>query len=151
MEQVKAFIEKAKTDSELMAKLDALGRKGAEAVDEVIALAAEYGFTVTKEDAEAARCETCPRHHHGELSEYDLAGVSGGGWTSNRYDPAKCPSVTRTNFDCIRIAIFTMWCDHLRRVEVGREESTRELLYQFECVMGSFKYIGYASGEPRGC
>ena len=66
MEQIKLFIEKAKTENELMAKLDALGAKGAGA-DEVVVLAAEYGFTVTKEDMEAARRQNCP--HRGELSE----------------------------------------------------------------------------------
>ena len=65
MNQMTAFIEKAKSNGELMAKLDALGKNNA-GTDEVISLAAEHGFTVTKEDVEEARRKNCP--HHGELS-----------------------------------------------------------------------------------
>ena len=70
MEQLKAFMEKAQSDSELVAKLEALGIKGA-GVDDYIALAAEYGFSITAEELEEAS-------KHVELSEEELDNVAGG-------------------------------------------------------------------------
>ena len=52
MKQIKEFIEKAKSDSELMAKFDAPSAKNAE-INEVVTLAAEYGFTFTADDWKA--------------------------------------------------------------------------------------------------
>ena len=86
MEQIKAFIEKANTNSELMTKLDALGAKNVGAED-FIALAAEYGFTFTEQEYEQAKTHT--RAKTGELSEEDLDAVSGGG-TENRYNEERC-------------------------------------------------------------
>ena len=70
MEQLKAFIEKAESDKELMDKLGALGEKNAGA-DDVVVLAAEYGFTVTAEEVDEARANS-------ELSEEQLEEVAGG-------------------------------------------------------------------------
>ena len=70
MEQLKAFLEKAQSDSELVAKLGALGKKGA-SIDDYIALAVEYGFSITAEEFEEAS-------KHVELSEEELENVAGG-------------------------------------------------------------------------
>ena len=71
MEQLNALIEKAKTDNELKEKINALGSKGA-GDDEIVALAAEYGFTITVEQMEEMRKQK-------ELSEEQLEDVAGGG------------------------------------------------------------------------
>jgi len=70
MKQLKAFTEKAKSDQKLSEKLDALGAKGA-GIDEYIELAAEYSFTVTKDELEKIEMTE-------ELSEEELEEVSGG-------------------------------------------------------------------------
>jgi predicted ribosomally synthesized peptide with nif11-like leader len=106
MEQIKLFIEKAKSDSALMAKLDALGAKNA-GVGEFVALAAEHGFAISAgEYEEAVKCGgNCSRC--GELNEQELDTVSGGGSqhgdpTQNRYDPNVCvPSLGRTRYECV--------------------------------------------------
>jgi predicted ribosomally synthesized peptide with nif11-like leader len=147
MEQIKLFIEKAKTDSELMAKLDALGRKGADGADEAVALAAEYGFTVTKEDMEAARRQNCP--HHGQLSEEELGAVSGGGGdllTQNRYDPDVCPNLTRTRYECVGF-LRALYCDHYKYSNAGKTPSGWAT-FSHVCAMGAFNYEGYEFGEP---
>ena len=133
MEQIKAFIEKAKVDKELMTKLDALGKKGADA-EEVIALAGEYGFTVTKEDVEAARRQNCP--HQVELSEEDLAAISGGA-TQNRYDAKVCHSLTEARYECVGF-LERCWCDHYRRTETGKDNNY--YYHEHSCAMGCFKY-----------
>ena len=142
MSQMTAFIEKAKSDGELMEKLNALGKKNA-GPDEVIALAAEYGFTVTKEEIESARRQSCP--HHGKLTEEDLDAVSGG-WTQNRYDPAVCkPELGRTRYECLG---FLCWCDHLRvENDVGTIGGGTKLS-RYICDMGAFNYIGGNAGQP---
>ena len=67
MEQLKAFIEKAKSDAELGEKLSALDVISA-AADEYIALAAEAGFTITADDIKEKR----------KLTEEELEDVAGG-------------------------------------------------------------------------
>ena len=133
MSQMTAFIEQAKSDGELMAKLDALGVRNA-GPDEVIALAAEYGFTVTKEDVEAARRRNCP--HHGELNEEDLDAVSGGA-TENRYDANVCHGLTEARYECVGFLQWC-WCDHYRETELARTED--EVMYAIKCAMGCFSY-----------
>ena len=76
MTQMQAFIEKAKNDKALMAKLDALGVAGAEP-DKIIALAAEYGFTITAEDYRQA-AKAAGEQKTGELNEEDLEAAAGG-------------------------------------------------------------------------
>ena len=133
MEQIKLFIEKAKSDSELLSKLDALGKRDAGS-DEFVALAAERGFTVTKEDVEAARHQNRPQH--GELSEADLGAVSGG-WTYNRWDPNVCREIKRANDRCVGPGTIFCWCDHFRQ---GLEGPTVNQVYRNTCVMGCFNY-----------
>jgi len=70
MEQIKLFLEKAQSDSELAAKLEEMRVNDAGA-DELIAFAAEYGFTITKEELEQ------PPKVSGELSEEQLEDVAG--------------------------------------------------------------------------
>ena len=137
MEHIKAFIKKAKTDSELMAKLDALGKSGAEGVDEVVALAAGYGFTVTKEDVEAARRQNCP--HHGELNEEDLDAVSGGGATQNRYDAKICHGLIRARYECTGF-LWLCWCDHYRKEYIEHKTTDKHYVYNIKCAMGCFAY-----------
>ena len=74
MEELRAFIEKIGLDNELKAKVEALGEK-ANQPDEVITLAAEYGFTVTIEDCEQELAKT----ESGELDEEELKAIAGGG------------------------------------------------------------------------
>jgi len=144
MEQIKLFIEKAKSDSKLMTKLDALGKSGAGA-EEVIALAAEYGFTVTVQEYEqAAKCGgNCV--HCGELSEADLDAVSGGvgAITQNRYDPNVCPNLSRTRYECVGFWSL-VWCDHLRHTKTEKRDYRDIVMYRYECAMGAFDY--YADG-----
>ncbi|MCL2049157.1 MAG: Nif11-like leader peptide family natural product precursor [Defluviitaleaceae bacterium] len=61
---MKAFIEKARSDTAILAKLDALGAAGASA-DKIVALAAEYGYTVTEEECREAAKTHCPHYKHG--------------------------------------------------------------------------------------
>ena len=146
MEQIKAFIEKANTDSELMAKLDALGKSGAGA-EEVVALASEYGFIFTAQEyEEAVKCGgNCARC--GELSEEDLDAVAGGAEpTINRYDANMCRNLVRNRKECIGPLRVTFWCDHytvyMQSLWDGGD-------YNHKCAMGAFEYIGDKDGNPK--
>jgi len=119
MEQLNAFIEKIESDNELMAKVKALGEK-ANQPDEIIALAAEYGFTVTTDDIEQLKnCAGCNGMNgvgkNRELSEEALETVAGGGRTVNRYT-SDCEINKGFRDECKGYHIlggFLMpWCDH---------------------------------------
>ena len=140
MTQMQSFIEKAKNDKELMAKLDALGASGA-GVEEAIALAAEYGFLVTEEDCRQAAARSCP-HKKGELAEEDLATAAGGA-TQNRYDPVRCGQATRTIYECVGF-IRSVYCDHYW---IRSEPSSP--FYTHICKMGRFEYKGDHEGTPN--
>ena len=71
MEQIKLFLEKAQSDSDLAAKLEEM-RVNDAGVEEFITLAAEYGFTITKEELEQ------PPKVSGEISEELLEDIAGG-------------------------------------------------------------------------
>ena len=145
MNQMQSFIEKAKNDSALMAKLDALGASGAEP-DKIVALAAEYGFSITEADYLAAR-EQAGAQKSGELMEEDLEAAAGGG-TQNRYDPQRCGNTTRTSYECVGLFLMT-WCDHYREKELtsaGAGPAGRR--WHYTCAMGSYDYIGHHDGEP---
>jgi len=71
MNQIELFIEKAQTEAELAAKLEEM-RVNDAGTDEFIALAAEYGFTLTKEDIEQ------PPDASSELCMDELEIVAGG-------------------------------------------------------------------------
>ena len=64
-EQLKAFLEKVKADTDLQEKL-----KAAADTDVVIAIAKEAGFSISADDLENAQSE---------ISEEELEGVAGGG------------------------------------------------------------------------
>ena len=66
-EQLKAFLEKVKSDTSLQEKL-----KGDADVDAVIDIAKEAGFTVSGDEIKAA--QSAPQ----ELSDDELEGVAGG-------------------------------------------------------------------------
>ena len=152
MEQIKLFIEKAKTDSELMAKLDALGAKNA-GVGEFVALAAEHGFAISAgEYEEAVKCGgNCSRCW--ELNEQELDTVSGGGSqhgdpTQNRYDPNVCvPSLGRTRYECVGFMNLT-WCDHYYTEKVAGSTTDFYTIFSHKCAKGAFNYIGYSDGNP---
>ena len=134
MEQIKAFIEKAKNDSGLMAKLDELGANDAK-TDEVIKIAAEYGVTLTAADVDELR-NTVKKGD--ELSEEELNGVSGGGLpasglTENRYDTTECAKIKEVQYRCVGfLAHFN--CDHYAKHGLldGR--------FIQKCAMGCFYY-----------
>jgi len=64
-EQLKAFLEKVKTDTSLQEKL-----KAASDADAVVAIAKEARFSISAEDLKNTKVE---------LSEEELEGMSGGG------------------------------------------------------------------------
>ena len=130
MEQMQAFIEKAKSDNALMAKLDELGAAGASA-EEIVALAAEHGFSITVEDYQSAGM---PKS--GELAEEDLDVVSGGG-TQDRWDPKECCHIYGVAYRCVGFLTWC-WCDHFSRTLI---DSVRNGNYQVKCGMGRFDYI----------
>jgi len=136
MKQMQAFIEKAKNDKELMAKLNTLGASGAEA-DKIVALAAEHGFSITVEEYQLA-CESASVRKSGELVEEDLDSVAGGA-TQNRWDPEVCNKYTRTHYYCVGFFSAT-WCDHYSA------KSQSHGKYRHVCSMGRFDYVGTMDG-----
>ena len=150
MEQLKAMLEKAKTDKELTARLYELSQKDA-ASDEIIALAAEYGFVVTAEDLEnhkscGGKCS--------ELSAEELAAVSGGVFEPgsdilpDRYDPVACHNHGRTRLECVGI-IFMPWCRHYNKIDLKTSDGGFFALYHHKCAKGVFDYKGTGDGKPR--
>jgi predicted ribosomally synthesized peptide with nif11-like leader len=128
MEQIKLFIEKAKTDIELMSKFNTLGESGA-GIDEFIALASEHGFTFTEEDYNKSLLE---------FEKEELVKVTA---TQNRYDPKVCPNLKRTRYECVGF-LRLFWCDHYRR------EMTAFPRHKHTCVKGAFDYVGLDDGFP---
>ena len=151
MGQLIEFIEKAMSDKELKAKLDALAKKDGDSdeviyeKDDIIALANENGFTVTAEDIKMREQECTPDKETTELKEEELEAVSGGGWpTQNRYDPKTCKGMTRTKYECVGFAMLC-FCDHYIRHQYGRGE-----LYNHHCKKSAFpEYVGSEHGWPR--
>ena len=73
-EQLKAFLEKVKYDTELQDKL-----KAAASPEAVIEIAQEAGFAITSEDIQSMQSE--------ELSDDELEGAAGGrGYSCRRKD-----------------------------------------------------------------
>ena len=73
-EQLKAFLEKVKTDTSLQEKLNAA------ADADVVAIAKAAGFTITTEDLNS---------HRQNLTDDELEGVAGGGGCAEhtKFDP----------------------------------------------------------------
>ena len=80
-EQLNAFLEKVKSDTELLEKLKAAGSNEA-----AIEIAKAAGFSITAEDMQSSTIE---------LSDEELEGAAGGG--SGLYG---CPPVSNTAGDC---------------------------------------------------
>ena len=80
-EQLNAFLEKVKSDTELQEKLKAAGSPEA-----AIEIAKAAGFSITAEDMQSSTIE---------LSDEELEGAAGGG--SGLYG---CPPVSNTAGDC---------------------------------------------------
>ena len=139
---MQAFIEKAKSDNALMARLDELGAAGASA-EGVVALAAEHGFSITVEDCREAAAKSCP-HRRGELAETDLDDVAGGG-TQNRWDPKVCCNYAKVEYRCVGFLTWC-WCDHYSRDIEGNKDFG---LYRHRCSMGRFNYLGSVWAEYR--
>ena len=140
MEQLHAMLEKAKTDKELTARLYELSQKD-DASDEIIALAAEYGFAVTAEDLEnhkscGGKCS--------ELSAEELATVSGG-TNPERYDPVACHSHGRTRLECVGV-LWMPWCRYYSKKAV---KSGFFQMYHHKCEKGAFDYVGSDDGTPQ--
>ena len=149
MEKIKAFIEKAKTDSELAAKLEELAKQNAD-VGEVIALAAEHGFTLTQEDLGAAKCGGCQKPC--ELSEDELdkvAGGQGGIWTINHYNADICKNLTRIRPGyCDGFSGLAFACDHFYLLHCDFDFKQKKI-FRFTCAMNGFPpYKAYLNGEP---
>ena len=139
MNQLQAFIEKARSDSALMAKIDTLGVSDAEP-DKVAALAAEYGFSVTEEDCRKAAETACP-HRAGELAEEELDAVAGGA-TENRYDPGVCSQYKEAHYNCVGF-LGLFWCDHYSEITVSSS------LRRIKCNMGQFEYEVQSTGKNQ--
>ncbi|MCL2111978.1 MAG: Nif11-like leader peptide family natural product precursor [Clostridiales bacterium] len=139
MEQMKAFIEKAKNDSGLMAKLDELSAssEGLEP-DKIVELAAEHGFAITVEEYRMA-VEQAEARKAGELKEEELEGAAGGtGWTKNRYDPIMCRGLTRL-IPGRCSPLFEFDCDHFNNDLVrGSGDARGNKTYNISCNMGAF-------------
>jgi len=143
MNQIKALIEKAQSDKDLMAKLDALGEKDAGA-DEVISLAKEYGFTVTTDEIEKMNTGG---EELGELTEDELEAVAGG-WSENRYD-STCKNMTRTKYNCVGF-LAQCWCDHYRRERLPGPIEGMNVRFWHSCEMEAYKgYRGNNIGDPK--
>ena len=147
MEQLKAFIKKAKTDSELAAKLDELGSQKA-VDDEIITLAAEYGFTFTKEDIEQMQSEE-PKHCGScKLSEEELDKVAGGGGGHDRYNPDICSQYTDVHYYCVGF-FSSHWCKYYERTLIlrhqGRDVDYNDV-YHHKCQKEYFDYEGKSRG-----
>ena len=72
-EQLKAFLEKVKGDTNLQEKLKAAANS-----DAVLAIAKEAGFSISADDLKSAQSE---------ISDEELEGVAGGGAATRLIDP----------------------------------------------------------------
>ena len=75
-EQLKAFLEKVKTDTSLQEKL-----KAASDNDGVAAIAKDAGFSISADDLKKAQSE---------ISEEELEGVAGGTWSMESINFVVC-------------------------------------------------------------
>ena len=132
MNQMQAFIEKAKHDKALMAKLNELGAAGA-GPGEIVALAAEYGFSITEEDYRKA-AEMAGTQQTRELAEEDLDAVAGGTPTEDRHDPAVCSQYDDTHYWCVGFLgiVHCRWYYEVTRNKYGG--------WQRMCMKGHFNH-----------
>jgi len=149
MEQLKAFLEKAGADSELTVKLEKL-YESANVSEELIAIAAEFGFTITAEEIGETKSLT----KRNELEEEKLEAVAGGsggeeqsegiaGWTVNRYCSSWCKNLKEARWACY-FPVF--WCDHFRRDFI--KGNVFYNYYYYGCAKGAYpRYIVEEAGE----
>ena len=81
MEQIKAFIEKIKSDQELREEVKRLAEQKADFA-EVLDLAKNQGFVITKQDWESFARQALAKKE-GELTDEQVAAVAGGGSTKD--------------------------------------------------------------------
>jgi len=145
MNQLQLFVEKAFENEELLEKVNKLS-DGEPSDEEVIALAAEYGFNITSDDLEK-RIRTCSSCQSGRLEEEELEAVAGGTWnyTENRWNPAICKNHTKVHYYCVGF-LEIIKCDHYR--EKPYNSRGENYKYYFKCVMGIYDYIGDVYGTP---
>jgi len=129
MEQLKAFLEKAGTDSELSGKLDELG-EDINKPETIIAFAAEHGFTITVEEIEDLKS----KKEKSELNEEELEAVAGGGWSVNRYCKEWCKNLKSNRIACRHPFLP---CDHFNRVW-ERSEWKGINYYWYSCNKNAF-------------
>ena len=79
-EQLKAFLDKVKSDISLQEKL-----KAAASPEAAIEIAKAAGFAITAEDIQSMQSESL------ELSDEELDGAAGGGGTTKHYQVTKRP------------------------------------------------------------
>jgi len=136
MDQMQSFIEKAKSDSSLLAKLNELDTEG------IVAFAAEHGFSITAEDCRQA-AEMAGTRKKGELKEEDLEAAAGGG-TQNRYDPNECVKFKEVQYRCVGFLGMCL-CDHYEKNEVKGEP----WICLHTCAMGCFSYKAVSGFGPE--
>jgi len=150
MNQFQEFINKAFENEELMEKVNELSMR--EPTDEeVIALAAEYGFTITADDLEQQKDRTCSACESGKLEEEDLETVAGGTAGSDRWNPDICmkpPGGLR--YECVGFLGY-FWCSRFSRSSLRywkkcRKSGVSTEMFRLLCNIGAFDYIGCDKG-----
>ena len=122
---INQIIEKFKNDPAFAAKYSALT-----GVDAILEQAKADGYDVTKEDIVEAIQQL--NKQSGELSESDLAVVSGGKATTDNWDPVECAKITKMVVGRCETGVVD--CDHFRREQVSLTKA------RFTCVMGRYRY-----------
>ncbi|MCC8152391.1 MAG: Nif11-like leader peptide family RiPP precursor [Lachnospiraceae bacterium] len=91
---MKEFLEAVEKNEELKAKVDALSNKPDAVPADFIALAKEYGFTLTEADFAEGKTE-------GEITEDELEAVAGGGACACTLGGGGNPSDTTQTCYCV--------------------------------------------------
>jgi len=139
MDSIKSFMNKAKEDKTLMAKLEALGEKAGE--KDFMDLAAEYGFTIADADIKKYQTELSKKYaSNGELNEDELEQVAGGWPTENRHYKDVCSQYKEAHYNCVGF-LSIVNCDHYRKIELKSLPGSKKDRYNIKCVMGYFDYI----------
>ena len=149
MNQFQEFINKAFENEELMEKVNELSMR--EPTDEeVIALAAEYGFTITTDDLEQQKSRTCSGCESGKLEEEDLVSVSGG-TNSDRWNPDVCMKYGHVIYECVGF-LSAFWCSRHTKHYVGYWKKNLltglpAQMFKHLCYNGAYNYIGDILGN----
>jgi len=142
MSQLQQFIVNIGIDKKLFEKTEKL-LMGEAPDKEIVALAAEYGFSITAEELELSRKPYNAGLHRGyfEVSEESLEAVVGGVTLpkENRHNPAICSQYNKTHDYCLGF-LGMFWCEHYRSDSIGLRDNTNREILQKKCVMGYFDY-----------